>query len=483
MAKVRFKTKPEGELSWKPTVDPKSGREEFQYLSTTSSMCFECVKKDPNEIKIVDAEIYLKNGKIFLKKFCKEHGHSYALKCSDADWYFKQTQLLDRLRPGMPSGAFQKPVKYGCPWDCGLCPDHHQHTCVPVIDITGRCDMACPVCDAQLARTSGWQMSPDEYSGILDMAIKSNPEIQAVALSGGEPALHPKLFDFIEATIDRGPICRIDVLTGGIRIANDEAFVEKLAAYNPHLYINLQFDGFSSKPYEYIRGKNYLDMKLKALEHLERYEINTVTQSIVAKGVNEEQPAKIITELAPKPFTRGFIFQPLLWANGAPDDVIDPMDRMDTAGIIKSLEEGTNGLLVKDDFIPSPCPHPECQVITYLWVGKKIKCWLRAVPKEVLIDTIQSEPLLRPEKAMELVLNRSRIFATGSEKQDPDQLAEIEKQNKFVNIHHYMDPHDFDLGRLKKCCQHMPTPAPDQKLIPVCLYNIAFRSRDQRWVQ
>jgi len=468
---------------WMPTVHGESGREDFQYMSTTRSTCFACIQAYPDEIRLVDAEIYIKNGKVYMKKFCPEHGYSYALKCSDADWYVNKASKMDKLRPGMPAGAFQTEVKKGCPWDCGLCPDHHQHTCIPVIDITGKCDMNCPVCDAQVARESPYYMNTEEFKGIIEMALKSNREIQAVAFSGGEPSLHPQLFEFIDIALEKDPIIRVDFLTAGRRIATDERFVEQIAQYNPSIYVNLSFDGFTSKPYEYIRGQDHLEMKLRALERLKEYGINTITQTVVAKDQNEDQLGKIILDLARGPHMRGFIFQPLMWARGAPEDIIDPLDRVTVPDIINALDVQTNGLLTKDDFVPSPCPHPECQTMGYLSVGKKrLKSWLRVIPEKELLDLIQSQPLLRPEMVIDVLLNRNRFFRGGPDKRDRKMLAESERSTRFINIHHYMDPFDFDISRLRKCCQHMPVPQPNARLIPVCLYNMFFRHNDRRWV-
>ena len=37
----------------------------------------------------------------------------------------------------------------GCPYDCGLCPDHEQHSCLALIEITEHCNLTCPVCFAE----------------------------------------------------------------------------------------------------------------------------------------------------------------------------------------------------------------------------------------------------------------------------------------------------------------------------------------------
>ena len=36
----------------------------------------------------------------------------------------------------------------GCPYDCGLCTEHEQHTCVGLVEITSACNLKCPMCYA-----------------------------------------------------------------------------------------------------------------------------------------------------------------------------------------------------------------------------------------------------------------------------------------------------------------------------------------------
>ena len=459
--------------------DKKAPPDEYRYVLTTRSTCFECVKKYPDEIMLVDAEVFIRHGKVYLKKFCPEHGLSYALKSSDADWYLK-TFLQENIRAGAPIFEFQTEEKKGCPYDCGLCPSHHQHSCAAVVDITVKCDMNCPFCDAQSSRKSPYFMTPEEYSEIIDMLINTNQTVQALVFSGGEPALHPQLFDFVETALKKDEMRRIDMLTGGMRIAREEEFVKKIASYNPYIYVNLSFDGFSSDPYTYIRGKDYLETKLKALEQLKKYQINTIVQTIVARGKNEDQIGKIILDLINEPFIRGFIFQPLIWARGAADDIVDPMDRVTIPDIVKAVEEQTSGLLKQNDFL-NACEYFECQQWAYVWSGeKRSRSFTDIVPKDLLMQVADSEQLFRPEKVQKIVLER-RKFVEGPDQRDKDELAKWEKFMKFVNVHHYMDAHDFDVTRLKKCCFHMSTPSPKRLLRPVCVYNLFGRNQDKRW--
>ena len=63
-----------------------------------------------------------------------------------------------RLLPALPRSLYQAardarhyntPIRYGCPYDCGLCPDHEQHCCLTLVEITDACNLTCPICYAE----------------------------------------------------------------------------------------------------------------------------------------------------------------------------------------------------------------------------------------------------------------------------------------------------------------------------------------------
>jgi uncharacterized radical SAM superfamily Fe-S cluster-containing enzyme len=46
---------------------------------------------------------------------------------TDEAFYRKQRAFL---KPGQLPKTFNTPFRHGCPYDCGLCPDHEQHSCL-----------------------------------------------------------------------------------------------------------------------------------------------------------------------------------------------------------------------------------------------------------------------------------------------------------------------------------------------------------------
>ena len=41
--------------------------------------------------------------------------------------------------------TFSTLMQYGCPYDCGLCPDHMQHSCLSIVEVNDHCNLNCPI--------------------------------------------------------------------------------------------------------------------------------------------------------------------------------------------------------------------------------------------------------------------------------------------------------------------------------------------------
>ena len=96
---------------------------------------------------------------------------------------------------------------------------------------------------------------------------RENNRIDVLMLSGGEPTLYPWLEQLIEQLVAR-PIVRILINSNGLRIANDDAFVETLKKYRERVEIYLQYDGEEPESSRYHRGADIRRFKARALERL-----------------------------------------------------------------------------------------------------------------------------------------------------------------------------------------------------------------------
>ncbi|MFN9852762.1 MAG: radical SAM protein, partial [Planctomycetota bacterium] len=89
----------------------------YRYLGATQSLCPEC-------LKLVPAKIIDRQGRVYFRKRCPEHGLREDFICSDVRWYDRYDYAL----PAKVPSTTRSPIDKGCPFDCGLCEEHEQHT-------------------------------------------------------------------------------------------------------------------------------------------------------------------------------------------------------------------------------------------------------------------------------------------------------------------------------------------------------------------
>ena len=159
----------------------------YSFYGQTQSLCEVC-------LAVVPTKILFQHDKVYYQKRCLEHGVQKTLVSTDIA-YFKRCK--EYLKPGDMPEQFQSEVQRGCPHDCGLCPDHEQHSCLALFEIIDECNMRCPVCFANSAPGQGKARSLDDIEKMLATLLASEQQPDLVQVSGGEPTLHPQLMDIL----------------------------------------------------------------------------------------------------------------------------------------------------------------------------------------------------------------------------------------------------------------------------------------------
>ena len=118
-----------------------SGRvRDYLFYDTATSVCSSCLRRS-------DGKIIIREGSVFMDKLCYSCGkREEVLLADDADYYRRAREVY--VKPSEMPEKWNTPLKYGCPYDCGLCPSHEQHSCLTLIEITDHCNLRCPVCYA-----------------------------------------------------------------------------------------------------------------------------------------------------------------------------------------------------------------------------------------------------------------------------------------------------------------------------------------------
>ncbi len=145
---------------------------------------------------------------------------------------------------------------------------------------------------------------------MLDAVVRNEGHPDVVQISGGEPTIHPDFFTILKMAQSR-PIRHLMVNTNGVKIAQDEEFVKRLADSAPDLEIYLQFDSFEREALLDLRGGDLRSIREKALERLNKYDLSTTLVVTLRKGLNDHEIGKVIDFALTQPCVRGVTLQPI----------------------------------------------------------------------------------------------------------------------------------------------------------------------------
>src|SRR3954447_14439226 len=345
----------------------------YLFHGQTTSLCEKC-------LELVPAKVIIEDDKVFYLKRCRDHGVQKTLISDDLE-YWRQQKLW--IKAGDRPLKTQTRTEAGCPFDCELCPDHEQHSCLAIIEINQACNLACPVCFANATDVHGKHRSVAEIERMLDVLVESEGEPDLVQLSGGEPTIHPDFFTILDA-VKRRPIRHVMINTNGVRIAQDRDFVERLASYAPRLEVYLQFDSLSDDALMELRGAKLARIRQQALERLEAAGVSTTRVCAVRAGVNDDECAVIVDHALQWSCVRGVVFQPV--QDAGRNEGFDPAQHRTTlSGLRRRIAAG--GVFDEADLVPLPC-NPDQICIGYgLRSGGKVLPLTRLMGREDIVST------------------------------------------------------------------------------------------------
>jgi uncharacterized radical SAM superfamily Fe-S cluster-containing enzyme len=324
------------------------------FLGMTQSLCPECLAVVPAKIVVRD------DGRVYFRKRCPVHGVREDFVCSDV----RQYDRMEFSLPGkVPSQMGVEPNR-GCPYDCGLCTEHEQHTCIGLVEITSSCNLECPMCYAH-SGPGGTHLTFEECKAAIDRLVEVEGRPEVLQLSGGEPTIHPEFLRILEYAC-RQPIDIVMINTNGIRFAHDAEFTRRVAEHRSRLEVYFQFDGFNDDVYRKLRGEPLLDIKLRALENVGQHQVRTTLVTTLQSDVNEHEIGVIVRFGLERPWITGVSFQPATYSGRfvLPEQL---ERRITFPDVVQQIAQQTDGLFRPADFMPLPCAHPNCHTLTYAY--------------------------------------------------------------------------------------------------------------------
>ena len=452
----------------------------YTYYDFTLSICSTCLRR-------VDAKIVFENASVFMLKTCPFHGFEKVLIATDIEYY---KNIRNYNKPSETPLKFSTSTHYGCPYDCGLCQDHEQHSCLTVIEITDRCNLSCPTCYAMSSPHYGRHRTLEEVDRMLDIIVESEGTPDVVQISGGEPTIHPDFFAILDLAKEK-PIRHLMVNTNGIRIAKDFEFAKQLAGYAPDFEVYLQFDSFKPEALIELRGKDLSDIRMKALNHLNELNLSTTLVVTLQKGVNDDEIGKIIEFALQQKCVRGVTFQPTQVA-GRTDNFDPSKDRITLTDVRQRILDQTT-VFQPNDLLPVPC-NPDALVMGYaLKISGQTFPLTRYIDPSELLDNSRNTIVYEQDTALHAQM--LKIFSTGI---SVDRVEENMKQllcclpmikapglgydNLFrIIIMRFIDAYDFDVRAIKKSCVHIVHK--DGRIIPFETMNLFYRDEKEEYLK
>jgi uncharacterized radical SAM superfamily Fe-S cluster-containing enzyme len=437
-------------------------------IGRTQSLCPICLKRIPAE--------KIKYGRdIYLRKTCLEHGDFQTIIWRGTPDYF--SWIRDKAPD--PAEASQTEKDRGCPYDCGLCPDHRQRVCCAQIEVTQRCNLGCPVCFADAGNGRRQDPGGDEVVRQLQI-LHDTVGICNIQISGGEPTIRDDLPDIIQSGHNLG-FKFFQLNTNGIRLAEDPGYVKALKEAGLST-VYLQFDGTSDDVYQKIRGKDLMTVKKNAIENCRENRLGVVLVPTLVTGVNTDQIGDIVRfALDRLPVVRGVHFQPMSYFGRYPGQP-DNTERFTLPEVMTALEQQMGGVIKTTDFVPSGCEDALCSFHGDFLRKESGELSPVTDTKSACCGMASGNPGESVRRSQNYVSERWQLpddsECCNAERNDASAdeldrfLYSLRNNRLSITCMVFQDAENVDIERLKYCCIQV---VHDGRVIPFCAYNISDR--------
>jgi uncharacterized radical SAM superfamily Fe-S cluster-containing enzyme len=432
-----------------------------RYAHSVTSVCPQC-------LQTIAGEVVATRTGVVMKKACPQHGEFECVVSSDVSAYERMRRSPRALRP---PAQIATPVSKGCPDDCGLCPVHEHRACLLIVEITSRCNLPCPVCLAD-STPKGTDLSADQVVSALERLLKAEGSPTPLQYAGGEPTLHPQLIEIVAKARDLG-FRKQEVDSNGLLLADRPRLAKGLRQAGLS-GIYLQMDTLDPEASSYIRGRDLLPHKLRAIENCRNAGLQVVLSVTVVPGVNDHRVWNMIRFAAEQRLT-GVNFQPVVLSGRYPQALAANPERFTAGHFMRQIELQSEGRMRASDLMPVSCADPRCGLIAYVVVKRNGDL--------VPINQFLGEDRLRQSMAdfSEWATLLRQIGGGGSccscdgEDGALEQLGNLLDGAECFSIgfHGMMDAFSFDQERARRCGVHKLTA--EGKLMPFCLYNMKYR--------
>ncbi len=487
----------------------RDGEKHVQYTTTLCPIC----------MRLIPGRIFEREGKVYIRKVCPDHGEFEELYYGDAKLYYRMMRYEET---GKGAGKIKAYVQLSapCPFNCGLCSMHENHTALVNLVVTNRCNMSCYYCFFYAER-AGYVYEPSlELLRYQIRQVKKQNVTLAVQITGGEPTMRDDLLDIVKMLKEEG-VRHVQLNSEGIRFAemyfnNPEAAINyarqlREAGVNT---VYLSFDGVTPK----ANPKNHWEIPYIFEVFRKANMTSVVLVPTLIKNMNFNEMG-LILKFAGKnmDIVRAVNFQPVSLTGQLKKGEREKM-RVTIADAIKGIEEQTEGQIPAETWYPIPVAakfakfveagvgteqfcmanHPMCGAANYVFVDRGPDGMpTRFVPlgtffdidgfieyldekrfdlensrfrKLALFKSIVDLRKFVDEKKMPKELSFSKLLTSVLIKRNYEALGQLHYNMLFIGMMHFMDLYNYDVERVRRCNIHYTLP--DGRVVPFCTFNV-----------
>jgi len=300
-----------------------TNKHETAVLGETISPCSRCGAVLPTRLEDVDNDVYM-------VRICPEHGAQRHL-------YFKDSGLFKAAQRFIPKGK-------GCARpacvDGTPCRQHLSRSTTVLLNVTDRCNLACPTCLASSGSVDGGEPTLEQIASAFPG--RGVPNKPTVCLIGGEPTLREDLPDIVRLLRNNGYVPRLN--TNGLRL--ESATLRRSLREAGLDWIILQFDGLTEESSLALRGRKLAARKIRLIETLLADGFRVQLAVMTVADVNGPEMHDILR----------FAFESgIFWVSFYPHTLVGRApggaETTHVADLMRIVDESSGGMLRRDDFL------------------------------------------------------------------------------------------------------------------------------------
>ncbi len=348
-----------------------------------------------------------------------------------------------------------------------------------MIEITNRCNMACPVCFSK-AHSKAEDISFEEIKIRIQNLLNVAGPIP-LQISGGEPTLHRDLPRVVKYAKKMG-FNNIELITNGLRISHEPDYLPTLVECGLTA-VYLQFDGLSKDTYLQIRGKDMSEIRHRSIAAIRQANICCTLAVAVVRGVNDHELGDIVNfAISHIDTVRAINFQSAARFTGR-FEIQDHRNGYDLNELTHIIEKQCN--IEPGGFRSDILGHAKCNAMSLIYLiddrleplfnhisEKTLRQFLGNNSHEIIADLFSGKErfakkhVLNPN-AWKALLEASAIFGKSRK-----LSAILKARHILLFAKSFMEKNDLDESRIAKCNYAIAT---TNGVYPFCAYNNLHR--------